>query len=251
MPLTKESTRQLVRLQEQDKILDAIQADIDRIPKAIGEIRARIDGRKARLNDVKGRQSATQLKRKEKEAQMAAKEADIKKHGQELNQVKTNDAFRALQNQIDGGKTAVSDLETEILTLMEELDALAREEKAVAAEIKGEDSHDLEEIQAFEKDKAALEAKAAAQKQARDALVPGIPEDVLKHYEHLRKRKQGVALAPVLKNICGACRIMLPPQVIVEVTKATAISTCESCYRILYLPEAARAGQPAEAKPGA
>lgn len=248
MPLTKESARQLVRLQEQDTVLDRLQAEIDRIPKAIAEIKARIDGRKARLNDVKAKQNAAQLKKKEKEALVVSKEADIKKHSHELNLVKTNEAFKALQTQIEQGKTAVGDLETEILMIMDEMDTLVKEEKAVAAEIRGEDNKDLEEIRAFEKDKAGLEAKQSAQKQAREALVPSIPEDVMKHYDYLRKRKPGsAALAPVLKNICGGCRIMLPPQVIVEVVKASTLMTCESCHRILFMPETAPA--PAEAKP--
>lgn len=247
MPLTKEAQRQLVRLQDQDKVVDALQADIDRIPVAIAEIKARIDGRKSRLSDVKGRQNAAQLKKKEKEALVQSKEAEIKKNSGELNLVKTNEAFKALQTQIEQNKANISDLETEILVLMDEMDAFVKEEKAIAAEIKGEDNKDLEEIKAFENDKAGLEAKRAGQVQAREQLVPAIPEDVLKHYEYLRTRKRGLALAPVQKNICGGCRIMLPPQVIVEVMKAITLTTCESCHRILYMPEGAAAT--AEAKP--
>lgn len=249
MPLTKESLRQLVRLQEQDKIVDALQVEIDKIPKIIADIQARIEGRKSRLTDIKGRANAVQLKKKEKEAAMSAKEAEIKKHGQELNQVKTNEAFRALQTEIEKGKADVGDFETEILTAMDELDQLAKEEKVASAELKAEEGKDQQEIQAFQKDKEGLEAKAAGERQKREGLVGSIPEDVLKIYEHLRKRKQGVALAPVLKNLCGGCRIMLPPQVVVEVVKAVKLQTCEGCLRILHMPETpAAAATTADAK---
>lgn len=247
MPLSKENLRQLARLQEHDKVLDALQAEIDKIPKAIAEIQARIEGRKTRLTEIKGRANAIQLSSKEKEAQVAAKEGEVKKHSQELNLVKTNEAFRALQTEIDKAKSAVSDFETEILTLMDEFDQLAKEEKTALAELKSLDSVDQEEIQAFQKDKQGLEAKAAAEKQRRDAVAAIVPEDVMKHYEHLRKRKAGgVAVAPVLRNICGGCRITLPPQVIVEVVKASSLQTCEACLRILYMPETSTAA--AEAK---
>ena len=252
MPLTKESARQLARLSEQDKVLDALQLELDKIPKAIAEIQTRIEARKVRLTEIRGRANQVGLQKKDGESKMAAKEGEIKKHSQELNLVKTNDAFRALQTEIDKGKVEVGDLETEILTFMDQLDQLAKEEKAAAAEIKAEESEDLAEIQAFQKDKAALDAKFAAETQKRDGLKAGIEEDVLKHYDHLRKRKPGSpALSPILKNMCGACRMTLPPQFVVEVVKAKAIQTCESCHRILYLPEAAGAvaPAPAEAKP--
>lgn len=240
MPLSKEASRQLVRLQEQDKVVDALQADIDRIPKAIAEIQARIEARKSRLNVTKTRAGNMQLKRKEKEAQMAAKEADIKKRSGELNTVKTNEAFKALQTEIEAAKAAIGDLETDILTLMVEGDQVASEEKAISTELKVEEGKDRSEIAAFENDKKGLESRQATEKSKRDALAPTVPEEVLKHYEHLRKRKPGgAALAPVLKNLCGGCRIILPPQVVVEVVKAATLQTCEACHRILYMPEAA------------
>ena len=240
MPLSKEAARQLVKLQDQDKIIDALQAEIDKVPKAIAEINARIEARKSRLHETKNRAGAVQMKKKEKEAQMSAKEADIKKHSGSLNTVKTNEAFRALQTEIEAAKAAISDLETDILTLMDETDAVSKEEKAISAELKAEEGHDREEIAAFEKDKQGFESKQGAEKEKRAALVGAIPADILKHYDYLRKRRPGnAALAPVLKTICGGCRITLPPQVIVEVVKASNMQTCEACHRILYMPEAA------------
>ena len=238
MPLTKESSRQLVRLSDQDKILDALQVEIDKIPKAIAEIQARIEARKSRLTEIRARANQVQLQKKEREAQMASKETEIKKHNAELNLVKTNEAFRALQGEIEKGRGDVSNLETEILTIMDQLDELAKEEKATAAEIKAEETKDQAEIQAFEKDKAALEAKAAAARTVREGFTAGIDEDVLKLYAYLRGRHPGrPALAPVLRGGCGGCRITLPPQVIVEVVKSVVVQRCEVCHRILYVPE--------------
>jgi len=46
------------------------------------------------------------MQRKEKEGEMAQKEEAIRKHGTELNQVKTNDAFKAILKEIDDKKAA-------------------------------------------------------------------------------------------------------------------------------------------------
>ncbi len=239
MSLTKDGARQLLQLQEQDKAIDALQAAIDKIPLKINEIRGQMESRKSRLAETRSKSNASLLRKKEKESLLSEKEAGIKKHHQELNQVKTNEAFKALQTEIDKAKAEVGDLETEILTIMEELDALAAEEKRVASEIKESDAKAQGEIAALEKEKSELEARAQGERGKREGLFAGLPEDVLKRYEYLRKRKpDGVALAPLRKNLCGACRISLPPQMTVEVMKGSMV-TCESCQRILYIPEAA------------
>ena len=74
--------------------------------------------------------------KKTKELDVAAKEEAAKKHGGELNQVKTNEAFKALQHEIERAKADASDIETQILEIMDQLDASRKAEKAAAAVLK-------------------------------------------------------------------------------------------------------------------
>lgn len=241
MPMTKEDLAKLVGLQEQDRILDSLKASIDQIPVDIEALRAESAQEKAALAAVKEQSTQVQLRKKAKELELSQKEEDARKHGRELNAVKTNEAFKALQNEIDKAKAAAGDLETEILMLMEESDKLSREEKAKAAEIKTAEAEIGKRIQSLEAKKAELDAKFAAEKSKRESLASAVLAELLTQYEGIRRRRQGVAVSRLTGGTCSVCHMTQPPQILVNIAKGNRLTTCESCQRILYNPEPAGA----------
>src|SRR5207244_10281573 len=84
---------------------------------------------KNRLAVAHERGKQVTLARKAKELEVADKEAAIKKHQNELNAVKSNEAFKALMHEIDRAKAEKNQIEDAILQLMEEAEAVVRAEK--------------------------------------------------------------------------------------------------------------------------
>lgn len=238
MATTRHDLARAVKLQEVDLRLDALQAEIDQVPREIAALQAELAGEKARLADVKARQTAAQLKKKEKENELSQREDAARKHGVELNLVKTNEAFKALQTEIDRAKAAASEIETEILLIMEELDKLVKEEKAAAADLKSAEGRVAEKVKALESRKAGLESRRSEEAARRAEASAGLPEEFMRVYDHTRKRRGGIALSAVKGNTCSVCHIALPPQVVVNAAKGGGLISCESCLRILYSPEA-------------
>jgi len=236
--LSKENLHQLIALQAKDAALDKIKTALDQIPVMIGNLKAQLEAEKAKAGEVKARLITLEKKKKEKELELAQKEELAKKHGSELNSVKTNEAFKALQTEIGFAKQAASEIETEILTLMEQIDAARKEEKTKLAELAGEQKQFETEIAGHEKRLAEEKAKFDAQKTERDEAATPIPAEAMKVYDHVRKRGKLDAIVPIDGTMCSACRITLAPTVIVEATKAKNLVCCESCQRIIYRPEA-------------
>lgn len=241
MQITKDDLAKLVTLQEHDKVIDALLAVIADVPKQVSALQAESNAEKAALAQVKDRHTKLLLKRKEKELDLGKKEEEIKKHSIELNSVKTNEAFRAMQSQIDRCKAEASGIETEILEIMEQGDALAREEKAKAAALKDAEVRIGEKIKVLEGQRAQSEAKLAAEKGRRDAFASGIPSELLTHYDNVRRRRGGVAMARLEGETCTVCRMNQPPQAKVNLSKGRQVVACESCQRILYPSELAAA----------
>jgi predicted nucleic acid-binding Zn-ribbon protein len=239
MAITKETIQRLVAVQLQDAVLDGLRKEIDRIPREIAALQAGLESAKAKLAEAKAKTMGFEKKKKEKELELASKEEAIRKHTMELNQVKTNDAFKALQHQIDDAKAAGSRIETDILETMEGIDGGRQEEKAAAAELKAAEDKARGEISVLEKGLAETQAKFDAQKTVRDEAASVVPPDMIRVYDHARMRGKLDAIVPVEGGNCSACRISLAPQMIVEVTKAKVLVVCESCQRILYKPEPA------------
>ncbi len=241
MPLTKEDLQRLIALQGQDAALDKVKAELDRIPREIDAMRAALDGEKARFGEAKARMITLEKKKKEKELELASKEEAARKHGGELNSVKTNEAFKALQNEIERAKNEGSAIETEILELMEAIDACRRDEKAAAAELKAVEDRSKSEVAVLEGALAQAKSRFDAAKAERDQAAVGIAPEAMRIYDHVRSRGKLDAVVPIEDKNCSACRMLLAPQVIVEATKAKNLVTCESCQRILFRPEPVKA----------
>ena len=241
MQITRDDLAKLVFLQEHDRIIDALQAAVSDAPGQIAALRAESEAEKAAVAEVKGRLMKLQLQRKEKELDLAKKEEEARKHNIELNAVKTNQAYKALQAEIDNCKSEAGEIETEVLLIMEDADALAKEEKAKAELLKAAEARIADDIRGLEARKAENESKLSAEKGKRDAFVVSVPAELLTQYDNLRRRRAGVAIARLSGNTCTVCRMNQPPQILVNIAKGSTVVSCESCQRILYTAEAADA----------
>jgi predicted nucleic acid-binding Zn-ribbon protein len=238
MALSKENLSQLIALQERDSALDKQKAEIDRIPVEAAALRAELEKEKARMAEAKTLAISLEKKKKEKELELAQKEEAVRKHGTELNQVKTNDAFKALQHEIEQAKAQGSQIETEILEIMETLDARRRDDKALAAEVAAAEKRISAALAALDARLAELKGLFEAAKAERDQAAAPVPTEAMRIYDHVRSRGKLDAIVAIDGTRCSACNITLAPQVIVEATKAKALVACESCQRILYRREA-------------
>jgi len=235
MSVTREDFAKLLTLQDVDKEIDACARAVSRIPEEIAAIRADIEKEKERLQGLHDRAKEIQVRRKDKENEMASKEEAIRKHQGELNQVKTNEAFKALQTEIDAAKAQVGELETDILTLMDEGDAVIKEEKTLKVELAAIEAEKNKDIQALEAKKAVLAEKLAEIEAKRKEIEGAVQPELFTLYEATRKRRAGIGLSKLdADGGCSVCRMKLPPQVLIDVKKCNKIATCGSCQRILH-----------------
>ncbi len=242
MALNAEHVQQLIVLQKHDQAIDVVDKALADIPAAIQVLKKTIEEARNKAASAKAQVQDFEKKKKERELELAQKEEAIRKHSGELNTVKTNEAFKALQTEIDRAKSEVGDIETAILELMEKIDAAQKELKKVAADFSAEEKVLLAQIAEKESSLAATQAKKEALLTERQALAAPIPEDIHKIYDHIRSRGKRDPISKAIKKsdggaVCGACRMNLAPQMVIEVTKLKNFVFCESCQRILYIPE--------------
>jgi hypothetical protein len=180
---------------------------------------------------------ALQLKRKEREIDLEAKEKEIKKYQGQLYQVKTNKEYVSLQKEIELLKADNSVLEEDILISMEKIDSIkegiAKEKEKLVEEerkLKAETTKIDQEIKSIEERISDLEKE-------REQFCADIEKKLLSQYERILKAKNGLALVPVVGESCGGCNRVLPPQVINETRMKDRVIVCEFCARLLYWPE--------------
>lgn len=70
-------------------------------------------------------------------------------------------------------------------------------------------------------------------KRKREKLVADMNDSLHDRYEKMRKRKAGIAIAPVNNGTCSACHVALPTGVVHNLRGATSLVLCPSCGRYL------------------
>ncbi len=237
MALTKEALQALVALQQKDKHLDAIQHEIDAVPPRINALKADLEGEKKHMNDAKAKIMELEKKKKSKELDVAAKEEAARKHAAQLNDLKSNDAYKAMQQEIEAEKKAAGDIETEVLQVMEDIDKAKAEEKAATAEYKKTEEFSKKDLEKLEAEMSHAKGRFETAKAERDASAALVGPAEMKVYNHIRSRGKPDAVVPIIGGHCGSCQITLTPGLSLEVAKMKSLVTCESCQRILYKPE--------------
>lgn len=233
---------QLMELQKKDTGLDMLRAKLRAIPAAEQEVSAELSEAKIKLNEHREQQKKLALKHKEAERNLAECEELTRKHQSELNQVKSNDAFKALLHEIEASKKRAGELETEILSALEALDAAAAQEKTLAAEFKAVEDKTKIRTNELQAEKLSRENSLAETEKERAAFAAGLDAELLEKYEHIRKQRNGLAVCIIKEHggagSCGGCNMALRPQSLLSARKKNAITQCDNCQRILFVTEA-------------
>ena len=230
------------------KKLQAVDGDIFRLrreraskPKLIEDLEVRRNDEQAAVRGIEEKIKANQVKRKQRELDLQAKEDGVKKLQAQLYQLKTNKEYQAMQQEIEGHKADKSRVEDDILVLMEESDTLNKDlakEKALFADA---EKHLNEDKKVIEGEITALDKRISELEAERSSAAAQVDKKVLAHYEKVLSGRDGIAIVAVKDNACQGCFMNLPPQMINEIKMNDKIVTCESCARILYIEKEADA----------
>jgi hypothetical protein len=225
---------QVIRLQEIDNRLAELTREISYLPKHIAEIEKKLVAHERKLEADRGALSANLKERKKCEADIQVQDQKASKLKDQMLQAKTNEVYRAFQNEIEFCQAEVRKLEDRILELMGESEPLERNVKAAEAALKTEKAQvEAEKGEARERT-AVDESAAATLKKERAEVVGATGPTVYQYYERIRKGRRGRAVAEAIDGRCSACNLTLRPQLSQDLKKGEQIMSCESCQRILY-----------------
>lgn len=236
-----------------DARLSDIQARLSRFPKKIAEFDARVAAAKTEVDSTKAAQLAAIKDRKKYELDVEQWKEKARKYRDQGSQVKTNEAYRALQHEIQLAEQEIAKSEDRLLEQMVAGEEYDRRIKAAEKSLKEIEAVASAERSKIEAQKGAAEKELAEANAVRARVIADIPENVLDHYTRIAKKHNGVALAPVRDERCSACGMMIRPHVIQEMRRGgnDEFFQCETCTRILYYIEPSVASEAAAASASA
>jgi predicted nucleic acid-binding Zn-ribbon protein len=227
----------LFQLQRVDERLLGKRRDIETYEKRLAERRAAMEACKARLDELGRRRKQAVSDRAFAERGLADLQEKLRERKQRVGRVRTEKELRASQDEVRALSEEIGNAETEVLTMMEQVDAVEREIEAAR-----KDYEDL--AQADHRDVAdeaaridALRADLEAIRSERSEIASTLPPGLLKKYDVVLERRHGVAVVVVPDGrTCGGCHMQVPPQALIEIRRSSAIHVCPNCQRILYVP---------------
>ncbi len=226
----------LQHLQQVDGQLYQLRLAKGQKPGELEAARQAVAAQEARLKALEEQVKALQLQQKDREGELQTREGSIKKLQGQLFQVKTNKEYSTMQHEIDTLKADNSLLEEDMLRAFDSMDSVSRQHKEEAQRAAEATRHLQQETVRVEGEVAALDAQITTLERQRHAIAPDVPAQTLELYERILALRDGLALVPVINEICGGCHRRLPPQVVNEVYLKAGLVMCETCNRILYQP---------------
>jgi predicted nucleic acid-binding Zn-ribbon protein len=224
----------VIRLQELDNRLADLNREIAALPVHIAEIEKKLVSHERKLEADRAALAANQKERKKCDSEIQIQEQKISKLKDQTLEAKSNDQYRAFQNEIEFCQKEIRKCEDRILELMTESEPLDRNVKAAEAALKAEKTEvEAEKQQARERTAVDQSAKAELLKE-RAEIVAGITPPVYQRYTRIAKMRRGIGVAEALDGRCNACNMALRLQFSQDLKKGEQVMSCESCGRILY-----------------
>jgi predicted nucleic acid-binding Zn-ribbon protein len=223
-----------VQLQDLDTQANRLRKEIATLPKHVAEIERKLESHQRKLDNDHAAVAANQKERKKLDGDIQVFQQKISKLRDQMLLAKTNEQYRAFQNEIEYGEAEIRKLEDRIIELMTLSEPLEKNVRAAEGALKAEkaevEKEKLEAHRRTDEDKAALAILDEKRKKAVAEMTPRIYQ----RYEVLRKNRGGIAVAEVVDGRCTACRIILRLQYVQDLKADKDIFACESCGRILY-----------------
>jgi predicted nucleic acid-binding Zn-ribbon protein len=224
----------LCQISDIDGELSDLLLEYEELPGQVSELE---EQKASILKDVADRQQALDESvsaRRHAERDLEDLTIKLKDFESKRLQIKTNEEYAALLLEIEHTRTAISEAEDVILKGLE----TAEEETAALEKAKADaDSASRildEKIGALRAELGRLDDAVAVKRDERLRIATRLDKALLDKYERILESKGDTAMACASSGVCSGCRIKLPPQMVIEVKRATTLMECQSCGRIFY-----------------
>ena len=229
----------LLDLQANDTHADQIRHRRDTLPEraALVDLDARRAALEAAAAEPRARREELGREQKRLEDEVASVEEKVAHVDHQLygGGVTSPKEAQALQADLESLKRRQSQLEDQVLEVMEQLEPLDAEleDHASALAALVEERAGLEA--ALAEGEAAADAELAEVEAARAGLVAQVPAPLLAEYERLRPMMGGVAVAKLQGTTCQGCFLSLASAEVDEIRRqpADAVIHCPDCGRLL------------------
>lgn len=240
MNATEHDIAILRKLQEADRKVLTAKKEFENLPhrSAILEVRSKKDEilkKKVQVQDMLDDEEGKLTSLAQEDEQLAKKQDDI---SQELVEVQGD--YRAVTSktrELDGIRKRREKISLELSRVEEQINKINPVMKQIMTALSAMEEKEKELVESFQKTGGSLRMVIVEGEKVRAELAQMIDPALLKLYEQTLERCGGVALAELVNNSCGACRISFDQSRLSRIHSEAPLATCPSCHRLLLVEE--------------
>lgn len=223
----------LLVLQDRDRQLDRLAADLNELPKLKQRELAKLASDEAAIAGVKAQIQDNRKATDRLELDIQTRKAGLERLKNQQYETRKNDEFTAIGSEITRVQADISQLEDQELLLWEQAETLqarlGEAERILIAHRRGIDA-DLAKLDERVGNLGARRDEVAAE---RVVLFAELSEQLQGRYEGLRRRKAD-PVAEVRAGSCGGCHMKVPRATEIAAHHDDQLIECPNCGRFLY-----------------
>jgi uncharacterized protein len=231
--LEKEIDR-LALLQEVDQRLRSRRLDAGSLDEEIREREQQLSTRREAVSTLQSTSRELEARRRDLEQRLEDEEIKMKDRRMRLNRVRSEKELQAIRREIELGKEANQQMETELLTCMEQQETTGQGLQEALVALEELESPVTEEIAERRGRLSNLERDSEEDHLLRQRLAEKLDDGLRSKYEQIFERRGGLAVVEVRNSTCLGCHMNLPPQLFNEIQKTRDVRLCPNCHRMLF-----------------
>jgi uncharacterized protein len=230
----EQKLRALYKLQLIDSKIDKLTAVRGELPMEVSDLEDEIIGYETRLSNLMAEVKRMEESISANKTKITDSKALSKKYEKQLDNVKNNREFDALNKEIEIQGLEQQALEKRIKNTQFDIEQKKQAIEALKSELEGR-KVDLQTK------KSELDTIVAETKKEEDELlkvranaVKVADERLVHSYDRIRKSvKNGIGVATIERESCSGCFAGIPPQRQSDIKQRKKIIVCENCGRVL------------------
>lgn len=229
-----EKLKQLYELQLIDSEVDQIAILKGELPMEVSDLEDEIVGLETRTNKLVASIDDFNSEISRHQANLKEAETLIERYEKQMDNVKNDREYGALQKELEIQKLEIQLSEKKIKEI--NLLVATKEETRKATQEKLDQKKKDLEAKKVELEKIIEKTEKETDKLLKksEKAKKNIEERLLKAYSKVRNAyRNGLAVVTVERDACGGCFNQIPPQVQLEIAMRKKIIACEHCGRIL------------------
>ncbi len=228
------SITELLVVQDRDSKIQALQQELDKIPRDAAAIKQRLVDASEKFTKAKAEMQENEVTIKTIDLDNRVRKDTIQKLTAQQFETSKPEEYTALGAEVIRYQDMVDELETKELECMEKSDRL----KAVFTEAETRLIQTKEamavEIKALTERKATNSVRIEELKTERAELIKPVSKSLLAMYDRVFAKKGATSIVPLNGNQCGSCHMKVIADTVSRTINEKEVSQCDNCAAFLY-----------------